>query len=186
MPDEMSPEVARAEIDRLRGSDEVKNVMHPSHERALQSLAEMYAKAHPEPSEEVEGATKEASEVHENAIETDDPEQAAIQEALQPLRDEWRGDFDKNIAAAQGLVEHMTKEMGTDVAEVFDTIGNSPRVIRALYDWSQGRDGGDLTPDDAKAIIGLIQKSEVYQRGISQTSEVLRNVMAALYQAAYK
>jgi hypothetical protein len=52
MPDELTPETARGEIEKLRSSDEVKNVMHPSHERALQSLAEMYARAHPEPAEE--------------------------------------------------------------------------------------------------------------------------------------
>ena len=35
--DEMTPEVARTEIERMRGTDEIKNVMHPSHEAALRT-----------------------------------------------------------------------------------------------------------------------------------------------------
>jgi hypothetical protein len=188
--DEQTP--IQQQITEIRGSKAYLDNMHPSHEKAMETISKLYAAEYKDPDEEpappevVEGLKAEVSEVQAEALKVDDPEQAKIQEALQPLKDEWKGDYDKNIAAAQGVVAHMTREMGTDVAEVFDTIGNSPRVIRALYEWSQGRDGGDLTPDDAKEVIGLIQKSEVYQRGISHTSEVLRNVMAALYQAAYK
>jgi hypothetical protein len=194
MPEETSPEISpiRAEIDRLRSSQAVNNPFHASHHKALETLSKLYSSeyresdAEPPSPEEVEGLKAEANEVQAEAQRIDNPEQVAIDAALQPLKEEWKGDYDKNIQAAQGLVEHLGREMGLEAVELFDDIGSHPTVIKACYEWLQGRDGGDLSPDQAKEVIALIQKSRVYQAGISQTSEVLRNVMAALYEAAYK
>jgi hypothetical protein len=192
MPDKMEISAVRGEIDRLRSSEAIKNVMHPSHEQALSTLSKLYAQEYPEPDadppkpEEVEATKGEAEAVHEEALKVDDPEAAAVQEALKPLKEEWGASYESNVTAAQGLVENLTKEMGMEAVELFDDIGSHPTVIKACFEWSQGRDGGELSPEQAKEVIALIQKSRVYQAGISQTSEVLRNVMAALYEVAYK
>jgi hypothetical protein len=185
--DEQSP--IRQQINEIRSSKAFLDNFHPSHEKAMETISKLYAQEYPEPEteqpEESEGLKAEAREVQAEALKVDDPEQAAIQEALQPLRDEWKGDYDRNIQAAQGLVEHLTREMGMEAVELFDDIGSHPTVIKACYEWSQGRDGGDLSPEQAKDLIALIQKSRVYQSGISETSEVLRNAMQALYTVAY-
>jgi hypothetical protein len=194
MPDEQTNDVSpiRQEIDRLRASDALKSPLHPSHPQALKTLADLYSAEFPEegseaPSaEEVEDLKAEAKSVEEEALKVDDPEAAKVQEALQPLRDEWGSAYESNLTTAQGLVEHLGREMGLDAVEVFDHIGSHPAVIKACFEWSQGRDGGEIPAETAKEIIALIQKSHVYQAGISQTSEVLRNVMQALYAVTYR
>jgi hypothetical protein len=183
MPDEPTP--IRQQIEEIRGSKAYLDNLHPSHEAAMKTIADLYSREFPEPDadppkpEEVEGTLKDAQEVQADALKVDDPEQAKIQEALAPLKSEWGTNYEANIEAAQGLVAQMTREMGLEAVELFDDIGNHPTVIKACFEWSQGRDGGELSAEQAKEVIALIQKSGVYQRGISQTSEVLRNVMAA-------
>jgi len=182
----------RQQINEIRSSKAYQDNLHPSHEDAMRTIADLYSREFPEPdaplpsSEEVEGTLKEAQALRDDMIKVDDPVAAKIQEALQPLREEWKGDFEKNVTAAQGLVEHLAREMGLEAIELFDDIGSDATIIRVCYEWSQGRDGGDVSPDEAKRLIGLIQKSRVYQAGSSQTSEVLRNVVAALYTVAYQ
>jgi hypothetical protein len=191
MPDEPDVSPVQQQINEVRASEAYTNAFHPSHEAALQTISRLYAAQFPEEGEavapeEVEGVTKEAEALKEASLKVDDPEQAAIQEALKPLKEEWGSAYESNLTAAQGLVEHLGREMGLDAVEVFDHIGSHPAVIKACYEWSQGRDGGEIPAETAKEIIALIQKSHVYQAGISQTSEVLRNVMAALYNIAYR
>jgi hypothetical protein len=191
--DEQTHEVSpvRQEIDRLRASEALKNPFHPSHPKALETLSKLYSQEYREPddpppsAEEIEATKAEAREVQAEALKVDDPEAAKLQEELQPLREEWGSNYDNNVKAAQGLVEHLGREMGLEAVELFDDIGSHPTVIKACYEWSQGRDGGDLSPEQAKEVIALIQKSRVYQSGISETSEVLRNAMQALYTVAY-
>jgi hypothetical protein len=194
MPDEMSPEISavRGEIDRLRSSEAIKNVMHPSHEQALSTLSKLYAQEYPEPDadpvkpEEVEATKADANAVKVEALKVDDPEQAAIQEALAPLKSEWGTNYEANIEAAQGLVEHMTREMGVEVAAVFDTIGNSPLIVKNLFEWSQGRPGQDLSSAEAKEVIQLLQRTDAYKSGASRTSETVQQIVQALYQIAYQ
>jgi hypothetical protein len=80
----------------------------------------------------------------------------------------------------------MTREMGVDVAEVFDVIGNSPLVIKNLYAWSRGEAGDNLTADEAKEVIQLLQRTDAYKSGASRTSETVQQIVQALYEIAYR
>jgi hypothetical protein len=183
-------ETIQQQIDEVRTSKAANDAFHPSHEAALQTLSRLYAAQYPEEgetvaSEEVEAATKDAEALKEATLPVDDPEQAAIQEALKPLKEAWKGDYDKNIQAAQDLTGNLVKEYGLDAAEVFDQIGNSPLVIRNLYAWSRGQPGDNLTPAEAKEVIQLLQKTDAYKSGASRTSEMVQQIVTALYNIAY-
>jgi hypothetical protein len=182
----------RQQIDEIRGSEAYTDAFHPSHLQALDTISKLYAAEYKEPAapppspEDIERLKADANAVKVEALKVDNPEQAAIEAALQPLKEDWGPAYEANIQAAQGLVEHMTRKLGVEVAEVFDTIGNSPRVIRALYSWSRGEDGGELTVEDAKEVISLLQKTDAYKSGASRTSETVQQIVQALYQIAYQ
>jgi hypothetical protein len=99
----------------------------------METISKLYAQEYKDPEdepakpEEIEGLKAEANEVAAEALTVDDPEQAAIQEALKPLKEEWGSAYESNLTAAQGLVEHFEREMGLDAVEVFDHWRAFPR-----------------------------------------------------------
>jgi hypothetical protein len=180
-------ETIQQQIDTIHTSEAYNNAFHPSHEKAMETISRLYASLYPEEGQtvapkEVEGATKEAEALKEETLKVDDPEQAAIQEALQPLKDEWRGDYDCNIESAQGMTANLVKEYGIDSAEVFDVIGNHPLVVKNLYEWSQGRPGTDLTAAEAKEVIQLLQNTDAYRSGA--TGPIAVRIIAAFSSAS--
>jgi hypothetical protein len=188
--DEMTPEVARTEIDRLRSSDEIKNVMHPSHERALQSLAEMYAKAHPEPEEAppeqpTETLGEPPSEAPTDPL--DNPLTPEEGEAIASLKTAWGADWEANVTAAQGVVESLSKDLGYDVADFLEDsrLGSDATTIKAMAAWSRGEKGPDISPDEAHAILTKVRKSALYQKGDSRARDTLLDVVQALYRVVH-
>jgi cytoskeletal protein RodZ len=181
----------RQQIDEIRTSPAYQDNLPPSHPQALDTISKLYAMAYPEPGEtvapeEVEGTTKEVEALKESTLKVDDPEAAKIQEDLQPLREEWKVDYDKNVEVAQSMTANLVKEYGVDAAEVMDVIGNHALVIKNMFEWSKGRPGSELTPAEAKEVIQLLQKTEAYQRGSSRTSDTIQQIVAALYTIAYR
>jgi hypothetical protein len=185
MADEVSP--IRAEIDRLRASEALKSPLHPSHEAALTTLSRLYAAEYkedePAKSEEVE-ATKA---VHQDALKVDNPQEAAEQAALQPLRQEWAGQWDANIEAAQGVVESLSKDLGYDVADFLEDsrLGSHPTVIKSMWSWSRGEPGPDISAAEARSILDMARKSELYQKGDSRARDTLLDVVQALYRVVH-
>jgi hypothetical protein len=191
MPDEPDVSPVQQQINDVRASEAYTNAFHPSHEAALQTISRLYATQFPEDGEavapeEVEGVTKDAEALKEASLKVDDPEQAAIEESLRPLKDEWKGDYDRNVEAAQGLTASLVKDYGIDAAEVFDVIGNHPLIVKNLFEWSQGRPGSELTAAEAKEVIQLLQRTDAYKSGASRTSETVQQITQALYQIAYR
>jgi hypothetical protein len=178
------------QINEIRNSEAYTNAFHPSHEQALQTISKLYAVQFPEEGEtvapeEVEGTIKDAEALKEETLKVDDPEQAAIQEALAPLKQEWGSNYDANLQSAQEMTGALVKDYVIEGAEVLDVIGNHPLVIRNLYEWSQGRPGTNLTAAEAKEVIQLLQKTDAYKSGASRTSETVQQIVQALYQIAY-
>jgi hypothetical protein len=182
----------RQEIDRLRASEALKNPLHPSHPKALDTLSKLYSQEYREPddpppaAEEIEATKAEVNEVEVEALKVDDPAQAAIEESLKPLKESWGAAYEENVKSAQDLTANLVKEYGIDSAEVFDQIGNSPLVIRNLYAWSRGEPGDNLTADEAKEVIQLLQRTDAYKSGASRTSETVQQIVQALYEIAYR
>jgi hypothetical protein len=192
MPDELTPDAAKAEIEKLRSSDEVKNVMHPSHERALQSLAEMYAKAHPEPVEEQPTEPK-AEETDPKAEPTEPAEEdpfgvpATEMEGLKDLRSEWGADFDRNLAQAQGLAAEFAKTYGNEFVGWLETsrAGSNPLIIKAFRSWAVGEPGPEVSAAEARELVKVLRAGEYYGRGNSRMHDVLHNIVTKLYELGY-
>jgi hypothetical protein len=182
----------RQQIDEIRTSEAYRNWEHPSHEAALRTIAALYSQEYrsedepPPAPEEVEGTLEEAQALKETSLKVDDPEAAKIQEDLQPLKEAWGTDYQRNIEAAQGVTSNLVREYGISAAEVFDTIGDNALVIRNLYAWSRGEAGDNLTADEAKEVIQLLQRTDAYKSGASRTSETVQQIVQALYEIAYR
>jgi hypothetical protein len=94
MPDEPTPDVSpvRQQIDELRQSKAFTDQWHPSHLQALDTLSKLYSQEYksedepPPTPEDVEGTIKEAQALREDTLKIDNPEKAAIEAALQPLK----------------------------------------------------------------------------------------------------
>jgi hypothetical protein len=194
MPDEITPEMARVEIEKLRSSEEVKNVMHPSHERALQSLAEMYAKAHPEPVEEQPTPTepKETEPTAEPTTPKEEVDPLGVPEAelqgLDGLRQEWGSEFDTRLQQAQGVAAEFTRQYGDEFVGWLETsrAGSNPLIIKAFSAWAVGEPGPEVTPSEARELVKVLRAGEYYGRGNSRMHEVLHNVITKLYQIGFE
>jgi hypothetical protein len=191
MSDELTPEMARVEIEKLRNSDEVKQVMHPSHDRALQSLAEMYARAHPEP-EEAQPTEPKAEETPTEPTPEPTEEDpfgvpAAEMDNLQDLRSEWGSDFDRNLAQAQGLAAEYAKSFGNEFVEWLETsrAGSHPLIIKSFRSWAVGEPGPEVTPSEARELIKVLRSGEYYGRGNSKMHDVLKDVVGRLYEIGF-
>jgi hypothetical protein len=192
MPDELTPEVARGEIEKLRSSEEVKNVMHPSHERALQSLAEMYAKAHPEPAEEQPQPAETPSETPPKAEEPTEEDPFGVPPAelaaMDGLRAEWGEDYDLYLSQAQGLAAEYAKTFGNEFVEWLETsrAGSHPLIIKSFQAWANGLQGPDVSPSEARELVKVLRAGEYYGRGNSKMHDVLKDVVGRLYEIGYE
>jgi hypothetical protein len=125
--------------------------------------------------------------VQKEAQRIDNPEAYAEEQALQPLRQEWAGRWDANVAAAQGIMESLSKDLGYDVADVLEDprLGSHPTVVRAMFERSQGRPGPEVSGAEAKAILDMARKSDLYQKGDSRARDTLIDVVSALYRVVH-
>jgi hypothetical protein len=187
--EEQTPSPIRAEIDRLRSSEEVTNAFHPSHEKALETLSKLYSQEYPD-AEPVnpEDATK-AEAVHEvgKVDALDNPLTLEEGQALTSLQQEWGASWQANVEAAQGVAESLSKDLGMDVFDFLEDsrLGSHPTVVRAMFEWSQGRPGPDVTPAEAKAILDMARQSDLYLKGSSKARDTLLDVVSALYRVVH-
>jgi hypothetical protein len=192
--DAQTPEAIRADIDQLRNSPEVKEIMHPSHDRALQTLSEMYAKLHPEPeetpSETTQPTDQPSDQPSEPTAEEEDPfgVPAAEMEALSGLRSEWGSDFDRNLAQAQGLAAEYAKTYGNEFVEWLETsrAGSNPLIIKSFAAWAVGEEGPQVSPAEARELVKVLRAGEYYGRGNSKMHDVLKDVVGRLYEIGYE
>jgi hypothetical protein len=193
MPDEITPEMARGEIETLRGSDEIKQVMHPSHDAALRTLADLYSRAYPS-EEEAPPETEPNAEEPKVEVSTEPTEEdpfgvpAAEMEGLSGLRSEWRDDFDRNLAQAQGLAAEYAKSFGSEFVEWLETsrAGSHPLIIKSFRSWAVGEPGPEVSPSEARELIQILRAGEYYGKGNSKMHDVLKDVVGRLYEIGYE
>jgi hypothetical protein len=103
------------------------------------------------------------------------------------LKQEWAGQWEANVTAAQGMVESLSKGLAYDVADFLEDsrLGSHPTVVRAMYAWSRGEPGPDVSPAEAKAILDMARKSDLYQKGDSRARDTLLDVVQALYRVVH-
>jgi hypothetical protein len=192
----LSPEKAavRAEIDRLLQADSYRSVLHPDHEKTQAHLGKLYSELYPEPEADPNAPAFQPNEPAKPLEEVKPAgpfEDGVVDEveakALDPLKAEWGTDWDSRVEAAQGVVRHLNRELGFDVDDFLEDsrLGSHPIVIRAMYDWSQGRPGPDVTPAQAKELLALATKSEIYRTGHGKTREAIVDLVHGLYSIAY-
>jgi hypothetical protein len=183
----------RAELDTLIRSPSYLDPFHADNEKARATAEKLYATLYkdegepPATSEVVEGATKEAQALQQEAQRIDNPEAYAEEQALQPLRQEWAEQWDANVEAAQGMVESLSKDLAYDVADFLEDsrLGSHPIVIKAMYAWSRGERGPDISPAEARAILDMARKSDLYQKGDSRARDTLLDVVSALHRVVH-
>jgi hypothetical protein len=183
----------RAELDTLIRSPSYLDPFHADNEKARATAEKLYATLYkdegepPATSEVVEGATKEAQALQQEAQRIDNPEAYAEEQALQPLRQEWAEQWDANVEAAQGMVESLSKGLAYDVADFLEgsRLGSHPIVIKAMYAWSRGEPGPDISPAEARAILDMARKSDLYQKGDSRARDTLLDVVSALHRVVH-
>jgi hypothetical protein len=188
--DDMTPEVARAEIDRLRGSEEIKNVMHPSHDRALQSLAEMYAKLHPEetapPTETPGEAPSETPTPTPQVTSFEGVPEGEVQ-GLADLKSEWGAEFDAKIQQAQGVATQFTRKFGDEFVDWMETsrAGSNPLIIKTFAALASGQPAPDISADQARELIEVLKAGGYYGRGNSLMHDALHNIITKLYEVGF-
>jgi hypothetical protein len=178
----------QVEIDRVRASDELKNVMHPSHERALQTLSELYARLHPEPVEEpVENPEVVEPTQQTLKVEDIDAVPQAELDGLAPLREEWGSSFDSNLQQAQSLAGRFSQEYGSEFDDWLEDsrAGSHPLVVKAFASWAKGEAGPDVSPQQARELIEVLRSGTYYGRADSKMHDVLHSVITKLFEIAY-
>jgi hypothetical protein len=192
----LSPEKAavRAEIDRLLALPAYRNPISPEHPAVQERLGKLYSDLYPEPAPDPDAPAfrpNEPAKPLEEVKPAGPFEDGVVDEveakALDPLKAEWGTDWDSRVEAAQGVVRHLNRELGFDVDDFLEDsrLGSHPIVIRAMYDWSQGRPGPDVTPAQAKELLALATKSEIYRTGHGKTREAIVDLVHGLYSIAY-
>jgi hypothetical protein len=191
MESEVSP--IRAELDTLIKSPAYLDPFHADNEKARATAQKLYATLYkdegeePAPLEEVEGTLEEAQEVQREVGRIDNPEAYAEEQAIAPLKAEWGADWEANVTAAQGMVESLSKDLGYDVSDFLEDsrLGSHPIVIKAMYAWSRGEPGPDISAAEANAILAMVRKSDLYQKGDSRARDTLLDVVQALYRVVH-
>jgi hypothetical protein len=54
-----------------------------------------------------------------------------------------------------------------------------------MYAWSRGEPGPDISAAEAKAILDMARKSELFQKGDSRARDTLLDVVQALYSVVH-
>jgi hypothetical protein len=188
----MEPEVSpiRQQIDEIRSSKAFLDNMHPSHEKAMETISKLYAQEYPEvetPTEQPTETLANPTSKVESVGQVDNPLTPEEGQALTSLQQEWGASWQANVEAAQGVAESLSKDLGMDVFDFLEDsrLGSHPTVVRAMFEWSQGRPGPDVTPAEAKAILDMARKSDLYLKGDSRARDTLLDVVSALYRVVH-
>src|SRR5687767_13229347 len=135
MPDEMTPEKSaiRSEIDSILQSDSYRNAFSPDHPATQEKVQALYSKLYPEEGGEPEQPRETPSATLPTPDALDSPLTPEEAQHISPLQQEWGSNWQANVEAAQGVVESLSKDLGTDVADFLEDsrLGSHPIVIKA-------------------------------------------------------
>jgi hypothetical protein len=111
----------------------------------------------------------------------------AARAASDSLKAEWGSSWEANLTAAQGMVDNLSKDLGYDVADFLEDsrLGSHPIVVKAMAAWSRGEPGPEVSPAEARAIIDMAMKSDLYRKGDSRARDTLLDVVQALYRVVH-
>jgi hypothetical protein len=189
MPDEMTPEKSAiwSEIDSILQSDSYRNAFSPDHPATQEKVQALYSKLYPEEGGEPEQPRETPSATLPTPDALDSPLTPEEAQHISPLQQEWGSNWQANVEAAQGVVESLSKDLGTDVADFLEDsrLGSHPIVIKAMYAWSRSEPGPDISAAEAKAILDMARKSELFQKGDSRARDTLLDVVQALYSVVH-
>jgi hypothetical protein len=109
-----------------------------------------------------------------------------VTQTLNALEAEWRGDFSQNLAMAQSAMHALSRELGTDVADIIDEagIGNNLIVLRTFYELGKCGSAPVIRQAEAAHLIQALQQTDAYRKA-GPAHDLLVSVIQDLYQIVH-